>query len=301
MDYVLDPSFFDEIPLSAEKKRDNKLVYYILEDAVQNSVQASAYVHQAAVNNGFEAYYTLHDGYVFSGTTTSTLLLNELSNFRFLPDETPTQMCIRLQTLFEELSTLPEGAAMTFGDTQQIGYLIGALRHEKEWDKVRSDITSAQIKGGITFKDACNELRGRCEADRAFDMMDRAAKGKRVKGLVSSVKTPIVLDDASERVEELSEQVAGLISTMSKRQNAGGSKKEKKTYVKQECLAADCDEQTTFPLCGLHYHAVVSAKTPSLKLRNGYGDATYDSASHLIVYPPRTPTNRLPSNKKRQE
>ena len=122
-----------------------------------------------------------------------------------------------------------------------------------------------------------------------------------MKGLVSSVKTPVVLDDASESVEELSEQVAGLISTMSKRQNAGGSKKEKKTYVKQECLAADCDEQTTFPLCGLHYHAVVSAKTPSLKLRNGYGDATYDSASHLIVYPPRTPTNRLPSNKKRQE
>jgi hypothetical protein len=88
MDYVLDPSFFDEVPLSADKKRDNKLVYYILEDAVQNLVQASSYVHQAAINNGFEAYYTLHDGYVFSGTTTSALLLNELSNFRFLPNET---------------------------------------------------------------------------------------------------------------------------------------------------------------------------------------------------------------------
>jgi hypothetical protein len=208
---------------------------------------------------------------------------------------------MRLQTLFEELSTLPEGAAMTFGDTQKVGYLINALRHESEWDKVRSDITSAQIKGGITFKDACNELRGRCEADRAFDMMDKSAKGKRVKGLVANVKAPAELDNTSEGVEDLSEQVLGLISTMSKRQNAGGSKKEKKTYVKQECLAADCDEQTTFPLCPLHYHAVVSAKTPQLKLRNGYGDVTYDSATQLIVYPPRTLTNRLHSNKKRQD
>lgn len=295
IDYVLDPSFFDEIPLSADKKRDNKLVYYILEDAVQNSVQASAYVHQAAINNGFEAYYTLHDGYVFSGTTTSALLLNELSNFRFLPNETPTQLCMRLQLLFEELSTLPEDAAMTFGDTQKIGYLINALRHESEWDKVRSDITSAQIKGNITFKDACNELRGRCEADRAFDMMDRSTKGKRVKGLVSSVKA------SSEDVEAVSAPVSGLISTMSKRHNADSPKKDKKTYVKQECLAADCDEQTTFPLCPFHYHAVVSGKTSQLKLRNGYGDAAYDNATQLIVYPPRTPTNRLPSNKKRQD
>jgi hypothetical protein len=227
--------------------------------------------------------------------------LNELSNFRFLPDETPTQMCLRLQLLFEELSTLPEDAAMTFGDTQKIGYLINALRHESEWDKVRSDITSAQIKGSITFKDACNELRGRCETDRAFDMMDRSAKGKRVKGLVSSVKAKADLATTSEDVEVVSEQISGLISTMSKRQNAGGPKKDKKIHVKQECLAADCDEQTTFLLCPLHYHAVVSAKTLQLKLRNDYGDATYDNATQLIVYPPRTPTNRLPSNKKRQD
>ncbi len=88
---------------------------------------------------------------------------------------------------------------------------------------------------------------------------------------------------------------------MSKRQNADSPKKDKKIYVKQECLAADCDEQTTFPLCPFHYHAVVSGKTPQLKLRNGYGDAAYDNTTQLIVYPPRTPTNRLASNKKRQD
>ncbi len=90
LEYVLHPDFFDEIPLSSMKTRDNKMVYYIIEDSVQNSPLAASYVRQAPLNNGFEAYYTLHDGYVFAGSTTATLLLNELSNFRFLPDEMPT-------------------------------------------------------------------------------------------------------------------------------------------------------------------------------------------------------------------
>jgi hypothetical protein len=34
LEYVLDPSFFDVIPLSADRKRDNKLVYFIIEDSV---------------------------------------------------------------------------------------------------------------------------------------------------------------------------------------------------------------------------------------------------------------------------
>ncbi len=62
------------------KTDDNKLVYYILEDATQGSPLASSYIRQAPIKNGFEAYYTLHDGFVFAGTTTSTILLNELAN-----------------------------------------------------------------------------------------------------------------------------------------------------------------------------------------------------------------------------
>ena len=38
------------------------MVYYILEDAVQLSPLAASYVRKAPVDNGFEAYYTLHDG-----------------------------------------------------------------------------------------------------------------------------------------------------------------------------------------------------------------------------------------------
>ncbi len=66
LDYVLDPDFFNEVPLSKGKVRDNKSVYYLLEDATQNSPLASSYVRQAPAQNGFEAFYTLHDGSTFS-------------------------------------------------------------------------------------------------------------------------------------------------------------------------------------------------------------------------------------------
>jgi hypothetical protein len=288
--------------------RDNKMVYYIIEDAVQNSAMASSIVREAPANNGFEAYYTLHDGYVFAGATTSTLLLNELSNFRFLPNETPTALCLRLGELFQELELLPGEAAVSFIDTQKIGYLLNALRHEEEWGNVTSHITSAQIKGTITFREACEELKIRCETARVHDLMDHPVKGgKKIKGLGGKVKdVSSGPNDFDEMTEQLSEKVFGMISTMVKRQNAGGDESpgdktlKKKKHVKQECLAADCDEQTTFSLCGLHYHSMVSGKTATLKLRNGYGDATYDATTSLIVYPARTPVARLPTNTPRK-
>jgi hypothetical protein len=298
LEYVLDPDFMDEIRMTPTKIRDNKMVYFIIEDAVQHSPLAASYVRQAPVNNGFEAYYTLHDGFVFAGTTTATLLLNDLSNFRFLPDETPTALCLRLEELFEELELLPGNAAVTFVDTQRIGYLINALRHEPEWKNVCSTITSAQIKGETTFRQACNELRFRCETSRAHDIMDKPIRGKRVKGLGTKVQEQEEGDDNTE-VEE----VNGLISTTSKRLNLtgdtpAGEKKSKKKYVKKECLAADCDQLTTFSLCGLHYHSLISGKSTVLQLRNGYGEAKYDGTTSRIVYPARTPTDRLPPSNK---
>ncbi len=130
LDYVLQPDFFEEVPFPQSKIRGNKLVYYILEDATQGSPLASSYIRQAPIKNGFEAYYTLHDGFVFAGTTTSTILLNELANFRFKQNETPTELILRLEEIFQDLEMLPNNAAMKFNDTQCIGYLLGALRHE---------------------------------------------------------------------------------------------------------------------------------------------------------------------------
>ena len=188
LEHVLDPDFVEDgYPLPANKQQENKMVFLILEDAVQSSPMASSYVRQAPAMNGFEAYYTLHDGFVFAGATTSTLLLNELSNFRFLPNETPTALVLRLEELFQELELLPSEAAVTFIDTQKIGYLLNALRHEEEWNVVSSYITSAQIKGQITFREACEELKVRCETARAHDMLDRPVKGKKVQNLL--VKT----------------------------------------------------------------------------------------------------------------
>jgi hypothetical protein len=279
---------------------DNKMVFLLIEDAVQSAPMASSYVRQAPSMNGFEAYYTLHDGYVFAGSTTSTLLLNELSNFRFLPNETPTALVLRLEELFQELELLPSEAAITFIDAQKIGYLINALRHEEQWDVVSSYITSAQIKGQITFREACEELKVRCETARAHDLLDRPVKAKKVQNLL--VKST---DAESPTGEQWTKKINAFISTVSKRLNLssddpGVSKFKKKKSVPKECLADGCDQLSPFSLCGIHYHSLVSAKISSLKLRNGYGDATYKTSTQFIDYPAKTPVDRLPSNAPRK-
>lgn len=301
LEYVLDPSFFDVLPLTDAQRRDNKLVYFVIEDAVQNASLGMSYVRQAALHNGFEAYYTLHDGYVFAGATTATLLLNELSNFRFLPDESPTALCLRLGELFQELRDLPGDAAVTFIDTQKVGYLVNALRHEKEWDYVCSAITSAQIKGGYSFHDACEELKIRCEASRVNDILDKPVKGKRVKGLVTKNTS---VDSVDEVDSSLSAQVLSLISTYSKKHNSDkdkeskdstSDKKNRRKRTTLPCLAKGCDEQTSFPLCPLHFHSLLSGKTESVELSHNYGHATYDSSSQFVVYPAKVPDTRLSS------
>jgi hypothetical protein len=142
------------------------------------------------------------------------LLLNELSNFRFLPNETPTALCLRLAELLEELELLPGNAAVTFIDTQKIGYLLNALRHEDEWKVVCSSITSAQIKGSITFREACEELKVRCEADRIHDLLDRPVKGRKVQNLLSQTG-----EDSVPGKEPWEEKINAFISTVSKRLN----------------------------------------------------------------------------------
>jgi hypothetical protein len=189
-------------PLDEKKRRENKMVYYVLEDAVQLSPLAASYVRMAPSNNGFEAYYTLHDGFVFTGSTTSSLLLNELTNFRFLKDESPTALVLRLEELFQDLRLLPGDAAIEFNDTQKINYLLGALRHEKEWDGVSSYITSRQIQGDFTFLSACNELRVRCEAARVHSLLDRPVTSTKVRGYAAQLIDPQTSDGAALSVED---------------------------------------------------------------------------------------------------
>jgi hypothetical protein len=200
------------------------------------------------------------------------------------------------------LELLPSDAAVTFIDTQKIGYLLNALRHEEEWNVVSSSITSAQIRGQITFREACEELKVRCETARAHELLDRPVKGKKVQAHLAQSK-----DAESPVAEEWTEQVKTFISTVSKRLNLtpgeadlSGPKRGRKRGVPKECLADGCDEKSPFALCAVHYHSLVSAKISSLKLRNGYGEATYNIATHFIDYPARTPIDRLPTNAPRK-
>jgi hypothetical protein len=290
LDYVLDPSFFDEFPLSVQKVHDNKMVYFILEDATQGSPLAASYVRQAPVKNGFEAYYTLHDGFVFAGSTSSTILLNELANFRFKMDESPTALIMRLEELFQDLEMLPDGAAVSFNDTQRIGYLLGALRHESEWTTVTSTITSCQLRGEMTFRQACDELRFRCEAGRAYEIIDKEIKSKR-KVQVMGAK----IEDANEAVSVGTNKA--LVSTVAKRINKEKGQEAKEDKRKYQCLAKDYSTKTAFPLCGMHYHSVVSGKTPNLELDSNMGMAEYNMTTKFIEYPATVPKDRLPSDR----
>jgi hypothetical protein len=291
LEHVLDPGFFDAFPLSTQHVIDNKLVYFILEDATQSSPLASSYIRQAPIKNGFEAYYTLHDGYVFAAATSSTILLNEIANFRFKEDETPTELIMRLEELLQDLEMLPGGASMTFNDTQAIGYLLGALRHEPEWATVASAITSSQLKGEITFRQACDELRFRCEADRAYSIIDKNVKSKRRVPAMDAKIEAIEIDSSNVETK------TALVSSTAKRLNKDDGSTKKESRRKYDCLARDCDTKTAFPLCGFHYHTVVSGKSPTLELTGGIGTAAYNVTTKMIDYPQGVPKDRMPAPK----
>ncbi len=117
--------------LTLDLQDDNKLVYYILEDALAGSALATKYLRRAAIWNGHEAYYFLYDGYALSGPANAAILLGQLTNFRFQTDETPSEVVLRLQELFDELESVPGNAAVTLNSTQKINYLLSAIRPER--------------------------------------------------------------------------------------------------------------------------------------------------------------------------
>ena len=72
-------------------------------------------------------------------------------------------------------------------------------------------------------------------------------------------------------------------------------KKGRQARPMHPCLAAGCEEQTSFPLCPLHYHPLLSGKSATVQLKNNYGNASYDSSSQSVRYPSKVPDNRLSS------
>jgi hypothetical protein len=44
---------------------------------------------------------------------------------------------------------------------------------------------------------------------------------------------------------------------------------------------------------------LVAGKLPSISLRDQYGNATFDVATKMVIYPSKVPADRLPSNIRR--
>ncbi len=264
LDYVIEDDFLDLLPHSQDAFAANKLVYYILEDAIMAGTLGTKYFRLAAKWNGHQAYFCLHDGYVMSGPQTASLLLSQLANLRFNSDETASGFCLRLRELFEDLEMVPGNAAIKMHDTQKIGYLLTGIRQEKSLESVYVAIQTAQRRGDTTFEEACDGLHHRCDAIRADEL------------LYTQVK------DTGRKL---------LVSTKGKRLNQPTPEVDKKL-----CLELNCTEmiKSYLPLCPLHYHQGVSGKTPSIQLKDGLGSATYDATAHAMVYPASVPKERLP-------
>jgi hypothetical protein len=101
---------------------------------------------------------------------------------------------------------------------------------------------------------------------------------------------------------DLAEQIHALISSVHKKHSHSPTEKAKRKPRNKPslpCLALDCDEMSIFPLCGSHYHSLVAGKNSSIGLRDQYGNATFDAATKMVLYPPKVPADRLPSNIRR--
>jgi hypothetical protein len=231
LDHVIEEGFLTRV-MTSDLQADNKLLYYILEDAVAGSTVASKYIHRAAVWNGHEAYFILYDGYALSGPATASILLTELSNFRFKSDETPSEVVLRLQEIFDELESAPGNAAMVLHDTQKINYLLSAMRPERSLASVYSLIQAKQVRSKITYEKACDDLRFRCEALRADDLLYASHQPTRVRGLLAAGESL----GSSDSVPG-APVTAALITTADKRQNQGAPRKKELA----PCLVKGCE------------------------------------------------------------
>ncbi len=174
-------------------------------------------MRRAAIWNGHDAYNFLYAGFALSGPAAAAILLAELSSFRFKTDESPSDVVLRLQELFDDLESLPSTAAMTLNDTQKINYLLSAIRPERSLASVYSQIQTAQVRGTITFVQACDDLQFRDEAMRADDLLHATHLPTKARGFVATIPAipPAALTDKIIPV---------LITAADKRQNRGAAK-----------------------------------------------------------------------------
>ncbi len=261
LDHVLEDGFLATLWHVPGAKEANKFVYFLLEDSVSTGSLASKYIRQATKWNGHEAYVLLHDGYVFSGPQSATILLAELSQLRLKRDENASLFCMRLVELIEDLEAIPGDSAVYLTEQQKLGYLLSAIRHESSLQSVYSQLQSEQLRGLVSFDQACRELHFRCEAIRADEFLD-SRPGK------------------------------ALISTERKKKGQEGQQQLDKLL----CLKQGCPTliPAYLPLCKVCYLELMAGKTVSVILRDKLGTATYNSGTKKIDFPSCIPESRFP-------
>jgi hypothetical protein len=260
LDHVLEEDFLHTVWAVQGARESNKIVFFLIEDAVAPGTLAAKLVRQATKWNGHEAYVLLRNGYVFSGLQTATILLSELSRIRLNRDEDASAFCLRLVGLIEDLELIPGPAAVFLTDTQKLGYLLSAIRHETSLQGVYVQLQSEQLRGTVSFDQVCQELHHRCEAIRADEFLD-SRPGK------------------------------ALVSTEQKKKGALGVPAEK-----LPCFTKDCPEmiQNYLPLCKLCYLQCMAGKTPTLTLRDNLGVAVYNATKKKLDFPSAVPASRFP-------
>ncbi len=182
---------------------------------------------------------------------------------------------LRLQELYDDLESLPGTSAMILNDTQKINYLLSAIRPERSLAPVYSMIQTQQVRGLITFDQACDDLQFRAESLRADDLLHAIHTPTKIRGMVAAKAIKPALPALGT--------VPALITSADKRQNRGPASKAEQIA----CLAKACDNLTSvrFRLCKTCYHECISGKTPALSLKTG-DTATFDVATQRIVFPP---------------
>jgi hypothetical protein len=172
LDYVLEEDFPSILWVTPGARAANKMVFFLIEDAVATGTLASKLVRQATKWDGHGAFLLLRNGYDFNGPQTATILLAELSRIRLRRDEDASSFCLRLVELIEDLKLVPGDAAVYLSDTQKLEYLLSAIRHESGLESVYCQLQSEKLRGTVTFDQACRELHHRVESMKADDLLD---------------------------------------------------------------------------------------------------------------------------------
>ncbi len=184
-----------------------------------------------------------------------------------------SDLCLRLQEVFEDLAAVPGDSSIEFSDTQKINYLLSAIRHERSLSSVYALIQTDQLRGRVTFDQACDDLRYRCESLRADELLNTSVRPPKVRGFVAT-SAPVPPPTPAR----------ALITSAAKRQNGENTPRTAKELV--QCLTMGCTTLTPphLRLCRLHYHECIAGKHSSLALKTG-DHARYDAFTNQIVFP----------------